>query len=58
MLLVLIAASAQVQQARATVRILPAARISREEWIKSARRRELVLEEKGRLVRVRLVEFE
>ena len=58
MLFALLAAAAQVPQARATVRILPAARISRHEWNKALRRREVVVEDKGRRVVVRLVEFE
>ena len=58
MLFALLAATAQVPQARATARILPAARISRDEWNKSLRRREVVVEGKGRRVVVRLVEFE
>ena len=58
MLFALLAAAAQVPQARATVRILPAARISRDEWNKVLRRREVAVEDKGRRVVVRLVEFE
>ena len=58
MLFALLAAAAQVPQARATVRNQPAARISRDEWNKSLRRREVVVEDKGRRVVVRLVEFE
>ena len=58
MLFALLAATAQVTQARATLRILPAARISREEWRSAPRRREIVVEDKGRRMTVRLVEFE
>ena len=58
MLFALLAASVQVPQARATVRILPAARISRDEWKSSPRRKEIVVEDRGRRVTVRLVEFE
>ncbi len=58
MLFALLAATAQFTQARATVRILPAARISHDEWKSAPRRREIVVEEKGRRVTVRLVEFE
>ena len=58
MLFALLAATVPVPQARATVRIVSAARISREEWDKAPRRREIVVEEKGRRVTVRLVEFE
>ena len=59
MLFALIATLAtQPAQARATVRIMPAARISRDEWKKAPGRREIVIEEKGQQVTVRLVEFE
>ena len=58
MLFTLLAAAAQVPQARATVRILPAARISRDEWNKVLRRRDVVVEDKGRRVVVWLVECE
>ena len=58
MLFALLAATAQVTHARATVRIMPAVRISRGEWKSSPRRKEIVVEDKGRRVIVRLVEFE
>ena len=58
MLSALLSATAQAPQARATARILPAARISRDEWNKALRRREVMVEDKGRRVVVRLVEFE
>ena len=58
MLLALFAATAEVPQARATVRILPAARISYEAWKSAPRRREILLQDNGRRVTVRLVEFE
>ena len=58
MLFALLAASVPVPQARATVRIQPAARISHEEWRSAPRRKEIVVEDKGRRVTVRLVEFE
>jgi len=58
MLLALVAATVQAPQARATVRIVRPARISREGWSTAPRRREIVVEDKGRRVTVRLVEFE
>jgi hypothetical protein len=58
MLFALLAATAAQPQARATVRILPAARITRDEWKSAARRREIVIVDGGRKVTVRLVEFE
>jgi hypothetical protein len=45
-------------QARATVRIVRAQRVTREEWQRSARRREIVLREGERKMIVRLIEFE
>ena len=59
MLFALLAAAAtQLPQAYATVRIMPAARVSYQEWKSAPRRREIVVEEKGRRMIVRLVEFE
>ena len=59
MLFALLAAAAtQLPQARAMVRITPAARVSHQEWQSAPRRREIVVEENGRRMIVRLVEFE
>ena len=59
MLFALLAAAAtQLPQARAMVRIMPIARVSHLEWQSAPRRREIVMEENGRRVTVRLVEFE
>ena len=52
------AAATQLPQAHATVRIMPAARVSYQEWKSAPRRREIILEENGRRMIVRLVEFE
>jgi hypothetical protein len=46
------------QQAQASVRIIRAQRVNKEEWERSARRREIVVREDGRKVIVRLIEFE
>jgi len=53
-----IAASATPVQARASVRIVRAQRINREEWECSRRRREIVVQDGGRWVTVRVIEFE
>jgi hypothetical protein len=59
MLFALLAAAAtQLPQSRAMVRIMPAARVSYQEWKSAPRRGEIVVEENGRRVTVRLVEFE
>jgi len=55
---VLAAATTQLPQAHATVLIMPAARVSYQEWKSAPRRREIILEENGRRMIVRLVEFE
>jgi hypothetical protein len=55
---VLAAAATQLPQAHATVRIMPAARVSYQEWKSAPRRREIILAENGRRMIVRLVEFE
>jgi hypothetical protein len=46
------------QQARASVHMIKAQRVTREEWERSRRRREIVINEGGRQVTVRLIEFE
>ena len=53
-----IASAATPAQARASVRIVKAQRVNREEWERSRRRREVVMQENGRKVTVRLIEFE
>ena len=53
-----IAAAATPQQARASVRIVKAQRVGRDEWERSKRKREIVMQEAGRRVTVRLIEFE
>jgi hypothetical protein len=58
LLLAAFAAAATPPQARATVRIVRAERITSEGWRRSSRRREIVVRDGDRLVRVRLVEFE
>jgi hypothetical protein len=58
MLFALLAAATQLPQAHATVRIMPAGRVSYQEWKSAPRRREIVVEENGRRVTVRLFEFE
>ena len=45
-------------QARVSVRIVRAQRVSKEEWERSARKREIVIDETGRKVVVRLIELE
>ena len=60
-MLALLAAASRpaVPQARATVRIIRPVRIS-EEWLRMPRgmRREVIVEEAGRQIKLRLVEFE
>jgi hypothetical protein len=51
-------AATQLPQARAMVRIMPAVRVSYQEWKSAPRRREFMSEENGRRMIVRLVEFE
>lgn len=46
------------REARATVRIVRAARATSEEWGRSERRYERITEEEGRPIRLRLLEFE
>jgi hypothetical protein len=46
------------QQVQASVRIMRAQRVNKEEWERSARRREIVVREDGRKVIVRVIEFE
>jgi len=58
LLLAAILASASSQQARASVHMIKAQRVTREEWERSRRRREIVINESGRQVTVRLIEFE
>lgn len=60
MLLLAVIAStvAQAPPAQATVRIVRGQRITREEWQRSKRKREIVVQEQGRKVAVRLIEFE
>ena len=57
LLLATILAVSPQAQARATVRIVRAEPIGREAWLRSGGR-EIVMEEDGRRIRVRLVEFE
>ena len=57
-LIAAIAAAATPQQARASVRIVKAQRVTREEWGRSRLRREIIVDESGRKVTVRLMEFE
>jgi len=45
-------------QARATVRIVQAQRVNKDEWERSGRKREIVIREGERKVMVRLIEFE
>ena len=49
---------AQAPPVQATVRIVRAQRITREEWQRSRRKREIVVKEEGRKMTVRLIEFE
>jgi hypothetical protein len=53
-----IAAAATPQQARASVHIVKGQRVSRDQWERSKRKREVVVQEAGRKVTVRLIEFE
>jgi hypothetical protein len=46
------------QQARASVRIVRAQRVTREEWERSARKREIDVRDGERKVIVRVIEFE
>jgi hypothetical protein len=52
------AASTPPQQVRASVRILHAQRVTKEEWERSERKREIVLREGERKIIVRVIEFE
>ena len=45
-------------RAQATVRIVNAAQVTKDEWDKASRKREIRLMENGRPVVVKLVEFE
>ena len=58
MLFALLAATVAQPQARATVRIVPAAKSSRAEWKSAARKKVIVVNDEGRKVTVRLIEFE
>ena len=58
MLLALVAATVAQPQARATARILPAARITQAEWSSAPRKREIVVNDQARRLTVRLIEFE
>ena len=51
-------APSPVVPAQATVRIVNAVRVTKDEWDKAARKREVRMIENGRPVIVRLVEFE
>jgi hypothetical protein len=48
----------QPAQARASVRIVQAQRVTKGEWQRSSRRREIVVREGEHEVKVRLIEFE
>jgi hypothetical protein len=58
LILAAIAATATPTQAQVSVRIVRGQRIDREEWERSQRRREIVVEEGGRKVTLRLIDFE
>ena len=53
-----IGASPTSQQARASVHIVKAQRVTREEWERSRLKREVIVRDDGRQVTVRLIEFE
>jgi hypothetical protein len=53
-----IVASANSQQTRASVHIVKAQRVTREEWERSRLKREVIVHDDGRQVTVRLIEFE
>ena len=44
--------------ARVTVRIVRAQTMTEKDWERSARKREIIRSENGRLLRIRLIEFE
>ena len=46
------------ERAQATVRIARAVRVNKDEWDRSARKREIEIIENGQPLRIRLVEFE
>ena len=46
------------QQARASARIVHAQRVNKQEWERSARKREIVVREGERKIVVRVIEFE
>ena len=56
--LLAIVASANSLQARASVHIVKAQRVTREEWERSRLKREVIVRDDGRQVTVRLIEFE
>jgi len=58
LLLAAIAVAARPEQVRASARIVGAQRVNREEWERSRRKREIVVQEGDRKVTVRLIEFE
>jgi len=49
---------APLEQARATARIVRSQRVSRDDWKRSIRKREIVVHEGEQIVMVRLIEFE
>jgi hypothetical protein len=53
-----IASALPPQQAQATARIVRGQRVTFEQWRRSRRKREIVVDEGGRKVTVRLIEFE
>jgi len=60
-MLVLAAMAAAVtphEPARATARIVRVQRISKDEWERSSRKREIVIHESGQQMLLRLIEFE
>ena len=58
MLAAIAVATTPPQHARASVRIVHAQRVNKEEWDRSARKREIVVREGDRRVTVRVIEFE
>jgi len=46
------------RQAQATVRIMGAQRVTSEEWKRSSRKRQIVIQEAGRKATIRLIELE
>ena len=58
LLAVIAAVTVPSEQAGATVRIVRAQAVKKAEWERARRKREIVIQENGRKITVRLIEFE